>query len=502
MKNYKLLFLFIILAIFFSSLDFFGIFLTPQDYFYYHPDSDVNVYYTYMDQAREGRFLFCNQFSSEPHPCLLFFPVWYAGGVIGSIFNLSNLAVFLVIRFLVFLLFTYILWKFCFYLFKEKALVTFLLAIFSGGLVLFYYTNFFAISFHNPLHMIVALLMILILWITTIIQKDESRWYYWVALFVLSLLVTMMHTYEAIILFINYAVLLLFGGYLGNKNFRNSLFIFFLVVLGTGLGSLYYLFLFIKYQAYQDWLIFNYLPIHDLKSVIINYGLLLPLSFVAVYLIFKEKKNLKFWAVIISWFIGGLTAVFLPLYFNNKLLLSWYISLALLTAYTLIYFWQQDYFLRYKKTVFISAVVLLISGNLYFYSLNIYKIYFIGNPWFLPTSYLKPLFWLKQQSSLDEVVAASYKWETFLSAYAGVRSLVGSNQSNDEENKKTFIKYLFIDNDNNNDYLKRQQLIGYKVDYLLYTVLEQEMGSFNPAEKKYLKEIYNDGWAKIYKVIK
>jgi len=499
MKKAGFILIFLLLAFFFSSVDILGLALTPEGYFYYHPDTDVNVYYTYMDQAREGRFLFCNQFSAEPHPCKLFFPLWYAGGVIGSVFHLTNFVSFLVIRFLTLLLSAYIFWKLCLYLFKEAALPAFLSAFFSGGLILFYYTNFFAIAFHNPLHLLVVSLMILLLWLSMIIWLKESRWYYWVALFALSLSISMMHAYEAIILFINYAVLLIFGGWLGRKNFKKSLFIFLLVALGAGLGSGYYLVLFIKYQAYHDWFLFNYLPLYGPKSLILNYGLLLPLSLLAVYWLFKEKQKLKPWLVIISWFIGGLTSLFLPLYFNNKLLFSWYIALALLSAYALIYFYRQGYFLRYKKIILILAIILLVSGNLYFYGRTIYRIYFIGYPWHLEKNYLKPLLWLKENSSLDEAVVASYKWETFLSAYAGAKSLAGSNQSNNEENKKAFIRYLFADNFN--DDLKRHQLIDYNVEYLLYTYLEKEMGSFNPDEKNYLREIYNDGWAKIYQVI-
>src|SRR3989338_225831 len=131
--RYKLLIIGVVFFIVFFATDLLGILFPPDNYDYYLGDQDLNVYFTYMDQAREGRFWMCNQYAAEEHDCRLFFPLWYLTGYLGNLLNISNLASFYLIKIIIVLLFFIVFYYFCKKMFSQRGWPVFILAIFSGG---------------------------------------------------------------------------------------------------------------------------------------------------------------------------------------------------------------------------------------------------------------------------------------------------------------------------------------------------------------------------------
>jgi len=498
MKKITLVLIILFLVFFFSSVDILGMAFQPAGSFYYRPDTDINVYFTYLDQARAGRFWFCNQFAVENGPCKLFFPLWYAGGQLGSLFNLSNLAIIIIARVLLLAVFFYLLWLFIKKIFPDKTLGSWLLIIFSGGLYLYYlHGNFFISALQNPLNIFIAILLLLLLWLSVNLwEKFSFSKALWLA--PLSFFIILTHPYEAFVLIINYGLLILLSALFIPKKIKQAVLVFILVSLGVVLAGLYYFKVFTAMPAYQGWLLDNYLPFKGFSSILINTGLFLPLAFFGFWLLFKNKKDLDTWLVISSWFVGGLTAVILPLYVNIKFLLPWYFGLALLA---LLGFWRLTETLtkKYKTIVIVFLAGLLLSGNFYFYFNEVNGLLSQQPPRYLPTSYIEPLNWLKQNASITNVILASPAWDTFVSGYSGLRSLVGSNQVYQQDYKRSLVFWFF--KNNNEDDFKIKFLKEYNIDYIYYSLRERELGNFMPAEKKYLKQVYENSWAKIYKVV-
>ncbi len=499
MNKFKLLIIILVLVFLFSLVDIFGLALTPPGFVYYHPDTDINVYYTYMDQAREGRFWFCNQFAVEEHQCKLFFPLWYAAGRLGETFNISNFVSLILIRIIILLILFYVFFAFCKKLFPAHKLTVFLLGVFSGGVFLYYlHSNIFTISLQNPLNALVCILLILILWLT--IECFENRISVWrgIGLFVLCWLLVMLHTYEAIILIINSSTLILLSAFFSYKRFIKSIKIFIIVSLGSVLGLLYYLHLFLTSEAYGGWLVNNYLPLFSTLSIIFNFGLLLPFSLLGAYLIMKNRVKINQWAVILSWLMGGWAAIILPLYVNSKFLLSWYLGSIFVTIYLVIYLIKKQLFHRYNKVVIVSILFILILGNMRFYFGELSSIFKVGYPRYLPQEYIKPLDWLKENSGLDESLIGSARWDTFIASHSGLRTFIGSNQVYQRELKMNLVDWFY--SDNSQDPEKQQFLKDYNIYYVYYSPVEKEKGSYDPESKDYLEKVYNDGWARIFKV--
>ncbi|MEK7637286.1 MAG: hypothetical protein AAB402_02770 [Patescibacteria group bacterium] len=88
--------------------------LTPRGAEYYGnkiiAPADFSIYYSYINQGRDGRLAMYDAFTSEPHPATLIQPVWLAVGQLAKLTNLSAPAAFALARFLAVPLLIYVLW--------------------------------------------------------------------------------------------------------------------------------------------------------------------------------------------------------------------------------------------------------------------------------------------------------------------------------------------------------------------------------------------------------
>lgn len=489
----KIILIILILIIFFSSVDILGLIFTPPGKFYTRANVDIDVYFTYMDQARVGRFWFCNQYAVEDHQCKLFFPLWYLAGRIGVIFGISNLISLIIIRIIILIILFYIFFKFCEKLFPQNKYLVFLLGIFSGGLVnLYNNNNIFIALLENPLSGLIYLLVILILW-QMINSFASINFFKASSLFFLCWLLVMIHPYDALALIIITGILVLFCSFTAFSNFIKGLKIFFIINGGVFIGSIYYLRLFFSESFYGSWLVHNYLPLEP-NYVFLLAGILIPVSLIGCFLIIKQGLFKKHhWLVIFSFLVGSYLLLFLPLFFTRKLLIYWYLGLFLTAIVFLIHLKQK------QKILTIILIAILMSGNFGYYFSELKAIFTGSSYHYFPQEYQKPMAWLKENDNLDQRIINSPNWSTYLAAASGLRSFIGSNQIDQPEYKESLVKWFY--QDNNQDSEKKQFLKEYKINYVYYSPVEQTGGTFNPDSKDYLKKIYDDGWARIYQVI-
>ena len=499
-KTAKLFFLFIVFFIIFFSTDLIGILFAPAGYDYYLGDPDTNVYFTYMDQARDGRFFMCNQYAADDHKCRLFFPHWYIAGRMGGFFKMSNLMAFYLIKLIFGFLFFIILYYFCVKFFKQHSFWVFLMAIFSGGVYFEYlHANVFLSVLRNPQNMLVLFLYLIIIWIIVNIQEKESAAIMFIALGCVNWFLVMIHPYQTFLLILIYGIFILINSFVSLKNFYESLKISLISLSGACLGLVYYFLLFTGSPAYSGWFVNNELPIYGFKSVIFGFGLLLPFSLIGSYLILKNIKYNKIWFIIVSLAIGGWVSVFLPLYINNKLFLGWYFGLFLTSAYLIIHIINNRLFGRCRTAILTLIVILLISGNMGFYIKRFFNLFILQYPNYLPSKFFLSAYWLKENSSINDSILTIDKWDTFYISQAGLKSFVGSNQVFELQKKIELSRWFYKNNDQDQE--KRDMLNNYGLDFVLFSAFEKEKGSYDPSTKEYLEKVYDDGWAQIYKVI-
>ena len=498
--RYKLLIIGVVFFIVFFATDLLGILFPPDNYDYYLGDPDANVYFTYMDQAREGRFWMCNQYAVEEHDCRLFFPLWYLTGNLGNLLNISNLASFYLIKFTIVLLFFIVFYNFCKKMFSRRDWPVFILAIFSGGFFLeYWHANIFLSILINPLNVLVLWLYLILIWLIINVLEKKLTTIKVVALGLINLSLVMFHPYQAFLLIIVYGIFILLAGFAAFKTFSKSLIIGLAGLSGAALGLIYYFSLFTSHPAYAGWLINNELPVYSFQSVLTAFGLLLPFSLIGSFLILKNISFNKIWLIIISLSIGGWVALFLPLYINNKLFLGWYLGLILTSAYALVYIIDNQLLGRWRSAWLTLIVIIIISGNVAFYSKRVLNHFILLYPNYLPHEYFLSARWLKDNSSLNDSILTLDQWGTFYISQAGLKSFVGSNQVYQLLKKTELSRWFYQNNDQDEE--KRAMLKQYGLDFVLFSPFEKQAGSYDPSSKNYLEKVYDDGWARIYRVI-
>lgn len=497
------LFYFIVLIFFIvliSFNDFYGNLRSNDQYQYYHPDQDCNVYNSYLDQAREGQFLFYNQFTSEEHPPLLFFPLWFIGGNLGRILGLENLFIHLLLKAVIFLFFAILLIKFLklFLINKNNLKLAWLLCLFGGGIFIpLFNETVFSSGLNNALTLL-ALFILTVIFYQLIQYLQTSKAKYITYSFSYCLLLTLIHPYDFLIIFFVFSALIIFLLFFYQIKFYHYLKFYLISLAGLLLGISYYLYLFLIHPAFSGWLLQNYLVPFNLVNFTGRLGILIILAIAGGYYWYQEKRNLAILIVLTSWIIGTILAYFSPVFVSGKLLTGLIVPLAILTSVFLF-----NLLLKYKKTfwcIFLSIVLIfiLISGNFYSVIITFAKINQKSYPYYLPIEYYRPINWIKDNLVFKEVVLTSEKWSTFFGGQCGCRVFVGGNQTNQMYLKHALVNWFYFDNSQDKE--KKQFLKDYNIDYLYFSPAEKEKGSFDPGSKDYLEKVYDDGWAGIYKV--
>ena len=94
---------------------------------------DLSVYYSNIEQVKEGHYLFKNLFTSEPHPYFIFDPFWLLIGLFAKAFSLSAFLAFQLSRFLLIPVLLFVSYYLIAFFFQEKIKrkICFVLLVFS-----------------------------------------------------------------------------------------------------------------------------------------------------------------------------------------------------------------------------------------------------------------------------------------------------------------------------------------------------------------------------------
>jgi hypothetical protein len=116
-----------------------GFFVTPKDKVFLGlqliDHVDTPVYYSWIEQVKEGNFLFKNLFTSEDEGRFIFDPLWLGVGLFAKLFSLSSFAAYQLSRIFLIPLFLAVAYIFVSHFFTEekKRKLCFLFLIFSSG---------------------------------------------------------------------------------------------------------------------------------------------------------------------------------------------------------------------------------------------------------------------------------------------------------------------------------------------------------------------------------
>jgi len=525
-----------------------GVITTPSDSIFLGRQAinanDLPVYYSNIEQVKEGHFLFKNLFTSEFHPRFIFDPFWLGVGILAKIFSLSSFLAFQLSKFLlipVLLIVSYYLVAF-FFQEETKRKVCFIFLVFASGLGRFYLGNlagdpgvinfsidqrgtvilpidiwvpdaFSFFSIYNSPHFIASLTLIILIFLLSLLAFENYKLIYSLAAGLSALFLFQFHPYHLLTIFGVLGVFVCI--YVIRKKRLN---------IGHLKHCLVLLIFSIPPIIYHSWTLSNFWVRQQhflqnitltplLPMVLIGYGLLLPLALIGAFLILKKSEKDEKDIFLLFWFLIQFLLIYSPVAFQRRLLEGFQIVLALLATFGVFYLkdlvCQKPIFQKYFKEVFSNKVffnkvfLLYLFFILFFFSNFVIiandLILYLKNDdgMYLKKEVQEAMFWLRENTNQESVVLSAVKTGNLLPAFS-LRQVYFGHLGQTAQSKEKLVKLeRFFQKDNDDE--KITFLKENKIDYLFLGPKEKELIQFN-TDKKYLEKIFENEKVTIYKI--
>lgn len=501
----------------------FGYFARPDSAVYsgihFVVPGDVNTYFAFIEQARQGNFLFENLYTSESQEALLFQPHWLVLGWIAKLFSASSLFVFHLGRILLLIPLGIIVYKIIAYFFSDllHRKIAYLFVFFTSGLGVFFNPFLFdpnnleehptdiwvpesitfSTAYQSP-HLVLSLVLLLValFCIMRALYEHSRKHAVWAGVAAAFLVLT--HPFYGVTvatLFFVWAGFLMLRG----RKFDLQFVKYGLIIAGITLPAVvYYWWLYGQSYVLAEWSRQNILPSPSLWMYLIGFGLLLPL---AIYGAFKGKSDKKIWMLTL-WVVAIFILVYLPFDFQRRLIESVHIPLALLAATAGVGLYQKA-----RKRSWMLASGLAIFGIVFlpmtneqlvlqdFLDYSTKKEY----PYYIPQDDMAGFGWIKENVAEDQIVFSSFYSGNFIPAYSGRRVFVGHGPQTIFLQEKFDLMTTFFD-EATEDVWRKEFLRSWDISYFFYGQNEKDEGDFIPADASYLIPVFVSGATAVYSV--
>ncbi|NCF75157.1 MAG: hypothetical protein GWO87_01565 [Xanthomonadaceae bacterium] len=540
-SEFKLIFIVSIIAIIFTSLPYlYGYFNSSNEYFYtgaHLAPTDLFVYESYINQIKDGNIMLENLFNNELFPEKNFNIFWLIIGLFAKIFHLSAFLAFHLTRILLIIPCLFAIYFLISYFFKNivKRKIAFLLISFSSGLGALlspilnssyyveiekgYYnwpldlwateSNTFLTLYQSP-HFIASLTCLILIFLFFLIALDTNKIKYSLIAGITALFYFNFHPFFLITIFSVisvYLIILLLQKQ--KKIFLKGMKHLFIIGFISLPSILYHLTKILVDPITQEKAKQNLCATPSLFITIISYGIPLFLAIYGIYYLIKNKKINNKNLFLIVWFIINFILIFCPLIaFQRRLTMGMQIPIVILSVIAIFVIYENIKNLKFISNFKKSKAVTILLLSFIFIFLSLSNLYVITEGFivsyqkmnYLHTSKIQAMLWIKQNVKKNETIFSSVLIGNIIPAIATKKVYAGHwVETTNSEYKRNKIVWFF--RTNKSDKQKKKFLKNSRIDYIFYSNLEQNIGSFNPDEKKYLKKVYDNKDVQIYKVL-
>ena len=543
-KEWRFVAMMAIIMIVITSLPYLVAYLmTPADNVYdgVHALSpgDIPVYYSYINQVKEGNFLVKDLFTAETQDPGTFNVWWFSVGILAKIFNLSVISAFQLSRLLMIPVFLFIAYLFISFFVREsvKRKVAFIFLLFSGGLGFYFAAGIDQLNIPDSVyyswpidlwltealtfnalyqssHFIASLIFTFLIFLFILLSFEKKNLAYAVIGGFLALIYFNFHPYYVPVIF-GVAGLYLFILMLQERKILWEQTGYLLLVFLISLPSVIYHFWLVQNSpAIGQRALQNITEISPLIFVLIGYGFLwLGLGLGLFFLLINKNLNNRLMFLLV-WLTVNLLLIYSSLPFHSRYTQGIHFILVIFTVLGLFSFWdylkiklRPKFFNFWIDNIFLWAVLFLfLFGTSVFYTLARDVYYFIQKPakvatsLYLPDDVLAGISWLEKQPR-PKLILASALVSMFIPGFSGQTVYVAhAHETLFFYSKIIYLAYFF--SDDQNDDIKYQFLKQQNIDYVFYSDYEKKLGSFNPAEKNYLRLVFDSPQAQVYQVVK
>ncbi len=474
--------------------------------------ADQLVYFSWINQAREGAWLFKNLFTNESQQPSFFHPLWFVLGKAANLFSLSTPVVFHLARLFfvgAFLLIIYFFignlvikkwirlltlaviglgagWGWLFYVFDlSRGLVSknVIASIFPVDI---YWAEFFALRafWHSPLTILSQLLLVLIFWRFLVNYRNFS-WLRFVIIGCLISFLVLIHPYD---IFTVFGVLFIFFviRFLQDRQLEWRLW---LQIIGWGLFVIpvvvYFFWLFITQPAFVGWWQQNVPFDRTYFAYFLGYGWLLILPWFYLSYFFRQKNI--YCTLVLAWYLWGVMIIFFDLSFAVRWLNGWQIPASILTVLSIVKLLDEIGVKPKKKLIRHWSPVIV----LFIFLCSFLPSSFLG--WYkiikeldgkTPPYYQSIDFWQGigsvKELPRDVVILSTPRTGLFIAAWSLHPTFISHpHQSGHYNRKLSEVTKFFIGYDPG--YFK-PRLKNWGIKYFAYSDYDKEVASFNPAK--------------------
>ncbi len=507
----------------------FGFFSTPDDSVFlglqFVDHIDTPVYYSWIEQTKEGHFLFKNLYTSEDEGRFIFDPFWLGVGLFAKSFSLSAPVVYQLARIFLIPIFLAVSYIFISHFFTEekKRKITFLFLIFASGFgwVVWLISNLFSTApstlpmdlwvpeaftfstIYNSPHFIASLTLFIATLFLTLLAIEKNKKNYSFSAGLTTLFLFQFHPYNAPTIA---GILTLYFLFLclKNKKIRWDVLKHYFILLMLSLPAIiYHLWTLKNFWTRQQFALQNICLTPALGITLLSYGFLFLSAGFGAYILLKKEKTEKS-LFLLAWFFAQITLIYAPVNFQRRMTAGLQIIMALLAAIGLFYLMDTSAIFKKnfdKRKILLWFVFIIFGLSNYF--LIIDDLIYYSAPPQIYSAYLsknknEAMTWLKNKSIEENVVLASMANGNLIPAislrpvYAGQWSLTA-----DQATKAGWLEKFF------HSFRTEERFAFLKlhnISYLFFGPEEKSAANFDPNDDKYLENVYQNSEVTIYRV--
>ncbi|MFA5413223.1 MAG: hypothetical protein WC348_01645 [Patescibacteria group bacterium] len=512
-----------------------GIFAAPRDTIFWGLQTtnsrDTPVYYSWIEQAKDGHLLFKNLYTSETEPRFIFDPFWLGVGLFAKMFSLSGFAAYQLARVFLIPVFLAIAYIFISYFFKETKTrkFCFILLIFSSGisgllwpLVEIGASNFwpppldlwsiesstFYTLYHSP-HFIASLFCTILIFLLTLRSFEKKSYLLSFLAGLVALFLFFFHPYHVPTIFGVIGLYIIIQS-IKKSSIRWDLIKHYIILIAVSSPAIvYHLWTLNVFWTRQQFALQNNLPTPPFYNFLLSYGFLFIFGILGFFVLLLKKEKLDKEFFLLTWFPTQIILPFLPfLNFQRKMIEGLHfvmVLMAIMGLYFLKNFLERKKLISFSHPKILLSIILLLSSLFFFSSYYILvrdiKLYLDHDSFiFLKKEMVDAMVWLKNNTPQESVIFSSYDSGNVIPAFGVKPVFLGSNGNTALSGKKTEQVELFFQK--YGDRTRAAFLKINKIDYLFYGPTEQKMSNFNPDRDSYLENVYQNEEISIYKVKK
>ncbi|MFH1900154.1 MAG: hypothetical protein ABIJ83_02705 [Patescibacteria group bacterium] len=527
-----------VLVILLTSLPYvYGWLQAPDGYIYLGLHSltpgDMHVYFSWMEQAKDGNFLAKDLYTGEEQARVILNGFWVAEGFLAKWTGLSNILIFQLTRIALAVFFMFILYLLAVYFWKDILWrkIFFVFMCFSSGLGFFISlflpdsnyangiynwpldiwapeSNNFLTIFQSP-HLIMATAMLVAILFLGFWAFEKDKLKYSIAAGIIALLLFEFHPFHVPTVFGVLGAYFIFEC-IKQKKIVASYIKHFLIIFFVSFPSILYYLMLEQYDfvtQIRTWQ--NVCLSPSWWILLISYGLVLVLAVFGSYGIISRRKFYGMNAFLIIWMALQFLLLYIPIPWQRRLMQGLQIPMIILAVQGLYYLYEYlkkrlspvkfDFLVNNKYLLIILFIFFATSSNLYNLVRDI-SIFRKGyEPFYISYERDDGYEWLRQNVAVDEVILADLYDGNIIPGRIGRKVFVGHGvETLFFISKVKEMNWFF--SANNFDEKKKYFLEQNSIDFVFFSPGADDLGDFEPSEKEYLKEVYENEEVEIYKV--